>query len=435
MYPANRKQQGLRRVAKSRRVLGVGRHITVLLGMLLLLASTTFPNPQKKRDLFLKAQPGSKEEAIVIANARRLFAWYSAFVLPNPRVIPLPTYLPDTQQNDLFTHRQAIGHADKLPPGEREEVIKFVNDRVKLIGEEDARVRVSPLERTMPQRPRMVFFTNPVAGNSIDLIGAVVQTEQAARVQDSVSSLVEYKLYNQNRASLSSVPAEMYYFIRDEYERLRTYLLGGEQKLNDVRFTIDDSDEEKKVLLMEARINKKFNEVRFSPLVVRAMFMQVIRDDGDVVVSTRSIYLSKGGDPRILENSFNFNADALNREGQPGRQLLRTLREIPDPFNKVIENFREAFSFALAHEMAHFYLGDGRKLEADEMLCDAAALELWKRANCKVANCKVKLGAFENILNQAIEEGRADLWNMENEGEKVDDLKKRYELLKQRINQ
>ncbi len=307
MYPANRKEQWLKSVAKSRRVLGIGRHVTLLLGILLLLTSTIFPNPQKKQDPFLKAQPGSKEEAIVLANARRLFAWYSAFVLPNPRVIPLLAYLPDTKQNDLFTRTEAIGRANNLPPGEREEVIKFVNDRVKLIGEEDARVRVSPLERTVPQRPRMVFFTNPVAGNAVDLVGAVVQTEQAARVQDSVSSLVDYKLYNQNRASLSSVPAEMYYFIRDEYERLRTYLLGRERwKLNDVRFTIKDSDEEKKVLLMEARLDKKFSEIRFSPLVVRAMFMQVIRDDGDVVVSTRSSYLSQGGDPRILENSFNF---------------------------------------------------------------------------------------------------------------------------------
>jgi hypothetical protein len=158
------------------------------------------------------------------------------------------------------------------------------------------------------------------------------------------------------------------------------------------------------------------------------MFMQVIRDDGDIVVSTNSLYLGRDGDPGLLQRGF--DAATLERAGEPGRGLLRILREIPDPFNEVIEKFRESLDFPLAHEMAHIYLGDGRRREEDEALCDAAALELLKKANCKVANCKVGLGAFEKILNQAIKEGREDLWDLENQDKAVEDLKQRFGRLK-----
>ena len=433
MYPANRKRS-LKSVATPRCVLGVGRHIFRLFAIVLLLTSTIFPTPQKKRDPYINAQPGSKEEATVINNASRLFAWYTAFVARSPRVYELPLTLPDTGENDLFTPKEAQGRASKLPDWERDKITQFVDNQLRMIGRQTPVPQVWPGGTTVRQDDRKVFFINPWQGNPDDLIGRVVRSQHAALVQEGVSALVDYKVYKQNRDSLNSVPWGMRDFISTEYERLKKFVRPGERwKLNRVIVTVKDVSEEKKVFWMKACLDKSCREIQLSPLLARAMFMQVIRDDGDIVVSTNSLYLGRGGDPGLLQRGF--DAATLERAEEHGGGLLRILRENPDPYNQVIEKFRESIDFPLAHEMAHIFLGDGTRKEEDDVLCDAAALELLKRANCKVANCKVGLGAFEKILNQAIEENREDLWDLEHQDKAVEALKQRFERLKKNINQ
>lgn len=375
---------------------------------------------QQPKDPWYSAQPGSKEERTVVKNAAYLFQWYEAFVGVPPQIHQLPAALPEARPDELFTPEEVERLLPRLPPESRREVAESVRQTLALAREQTEGLRGTPYER--PER--RIFFTGPIAlDNPNDVIEAVARLEQAAYVREGVAALVNYKIYRQSRERLSTVPVSMERFVQGEYERLKSALDPADRaKLKGMNMRIGSALGEERLFWLGVCAPRSCKLIRLSPLLARAMFMQIVRSDGQVLVASYDRFERSGG--RLETFRRGLSVDSL-RSDYAGQQLLTVLREIPREFNNPVEKFKESLHFPLAHEMAHVYLGDGRVNEPSEERCDEAALLLLRRLNGRAS-----LGAFESILNQAIKEGSTDLWGLDNNADSLDDLLNRFEQLR-----
>lgn len=119
---------------------------------------------------------------------------------------------------------------------------------------------------------------------------------------------------------------------------------------------------------------------------------------------------------------------ASSLTARPKRTMAMTFAELEAAAAALRSEFRRAFRFPLAHELAHVYLGDADHLLTDEIRVDCSAIVQLSRSETEISE-----GLFE-LLEQARKDGVETYWALTpRQSEDIDKRKQAFQRVVDRI--
>lgn len=206
------------------------------------------------------------------------------------------------------------------------------------------------------------------------------------KLNTDINSLINSSFYKGSLNPGGVVPSILSIWISEYFKELKNYLPEEwKLRINDIKLNYEITDQKKLWFVSDK------SDLYISPYLIRAVYI---------------IFYN-----RFKEGFFNNISDLGTNK--------YTLADIKGTYRMIKNGFQNNFHFLILHELAHqMYNGKEKKGKIEE-LCDCKALEI-----IKANKLQEKLGVFEDILIQVVKENKKELWDIENENDILERLKK-----------
>lgn len=290
----------------------------------------------------------------------------------------LPTILPDFPPLRLLRRKDVVDRVASLSDDKRSAVVEIL--------------RKHPLRPSRMDHPP-VFQNGDTLDYGYDRMQAVGNARHHATLQVSVEALRDYPLFSKPAAQFqqSVVPPYLKQLLVEELARLIEYLHPDQRaRASHVILRIEHYNNGPD---FSVRSNPK-EGIYISPLLVRAAFAASANQ-----FARSPLFLFRESRERPERGTF--------------RQLMEQVHY--NDIEAAVLCFKRSFSFVLAHELAHLYLGlSSDELSAEEA-CDREALTLLARSDGVIW-----LGVYDYLLAAAFEENREAAWGLTTEKSRVE---------------